>query len=208
MTIANANSSANGNICHILPCSIDQDGIAPIAQYFHPTPIDVMAERPMTTTKPPDAGKGNDEGIHDNDDGNDGKIVMAAQFRGRGLLCLADRLPEVSIRDKKTRPASTLPDTMAGVVFVPGSGDRINIIDDKNLRSSMDRNKNMQQEQQQQPLKVVERFQQIYNWQHEHDEAKVCDRHDSERNDKYGLNAVVGWCALSHAVHDPVPVPP
>ncbi len=200
MTNVNANSRAKGNICHILPCSIDQDGIAPIAQYFHPTPIDATAEFTVTTTKPPDVGNGNEENIHNDNDERNGKMVMAAQFRGRGLLCLADRLPEVSARDQKTRPASTLPDSIKGVIFVPGSGDHINIIDNNNLRNFMDTDKNIRQEQQQQPLKVVERFQQIYNWQHEHDETKVWERHESGKNDRYGLNAVLGWCALSHAV--------
>lgn len=57
-----------------------------------------------------------------------------------------------------------------------------------------------------QPLKVVETFQHVYTWNHEHDVQKVMrERHGS---DKCGLNAVLGWCDLAHEVHDPIPVPP
>ena len=38
----------------------------------------------------------------------------------------------------------------------------------------------------------------MYNWSHEHDVQKVMrERHGG---DKYGLNAVLGWCDLSHEV--------
>ena len=49
-----------------------------------------------------------------------------------------------------------------------------------------------------QSLKVVDTFQHVYNWSHEHDVQKVTrERHGG---DKYGLNDVLGWCDLSREV--------
>lgn len=60
----------------------------------------------------------------------------------------------------------------------------------------------------QQPLKAIETFQHIYNWQHEHDVPKVLLQQQQQANtEKYGLNAVLEWCDLSQSIHDPIPVP-
>lgn len=58
-----------------------------------------------------------------------------------------------------------------------------------------------------QPLTAIETFSQIYNWRHEHDESKVMREGRFGGSDKEGLNAVLGWCDVAHAVHDAVPLP-
>jgi hypothetical protein len=75
-----------GTICHILPCSIDQDITAPIAQYFHPTPLLTSPKGQMQQQQP----KKKDGTTSSSNVGDDGIKVMAAQFRGRGLLCVVE----------------------------------------------------------------------------------------------------------------------
>ena len=52
------------------------------------------------------------------------------------------------------------------------------------------------------PLKVVETFTQIYNWQHEHDVDMVKRSLKEGGSEKIGLKAVLGWCKLAHAVSE------
>ena len=58
-----------------------------------------------------------------------------------------------------------------------------------------------------QPLTTIETFSHVYNWKHEHDETKVRRESRFGGSDKEGLNAVLGWCDVAHAVHDAVPLP-
>eukprot|EP00579_Thalassiosira_antarctica_P010418 CAMPEP_0201924892 /NCGR_PEP_ID=MMETSP0903-20130614/13882_1 /ASSEMBLY_ACC=CAM_ASM_000552 /TAXON_ID=420261 /ORGANISM="Thalassiosira antarctica, Strain CCMP982" /LENGTH=201 /DNA_ID=CAMNT_0048462483 /DNA_START=24 /DNA_END=629 /DNA_ORIENTATION=+ len=194
----NSNSNGNGTVCHILPCSIEEDITAPIAQYFHPTPL-------------PDNAMPNNGS--DGDTTNDHVTIMAAQFRGRGLLCAVDAsssatnategrgsasaaasCDEGSPSSKQTMTLSKLPSTIMGVALSQSSSNKSSTA----TTSSKDPPT--------QSLKVVETFQHVYNWSHEHDVQKVMrERHGS---DKCGLNAVLGWCDLAHEVHDPIPVPP
>ncbi len=202
-----------GNICHIVPCSIDEDITAPVAQYFHPTPL---------TTPQSNSTNGDSK-----DDEND-VTIMAAQFRGRGLLCATDANIENSSNDTVAgdscidltkqdqstangdeadnssartlsqsykRPLSKLPSSMVGVVFNNTQAGT------NNKKYSNNKDPPMQ------PLTTIETFSHVYNWKHEHDETKVRRESRFGGSDKEGLNAVLGWCDVAHAVHDAVPLP-
>jgi len=187
-----SDQSASGNICHILPCSIDEDITAPIGQYFKPTAL------------PNEIYEKNDnDGAPEEDDDNNNKknvTIMAAQFRGRGLLCAVDS-PTSSSTDSgsseeednnttSSKPIlSKLPSNIIGVALSAQSGTSNN-----NTSASSTNSKDPPM----QPLKVVETFNEVYNWSHEHDVKKVM--RERYGNDKYGLNAVLGWCDLSHEV--------
>lgn len=134
-------------------------------RYFHPTPLSQ-----------------NTDGGAANKDIN--VKVMAAQFRGRGLICVADSLDEKNEINGSHERLSTLPGGMIGVALAPSSLSHAKNGDDYNSRS----------------FKVVETFSQIYNWQHEHDVDKVKRSISEGGSEKAGLKAVLGWCELSHAV--------
>eukprot|EP01082_Thalassiosira_pseudonana_P012436 g11495.t1 g11495 contig5:1006050-1006867(+) len=170
----------NTNICHILPCSIDQDMTAPVGMYFHPTQLNLSgcgdnarsatgssegseaADDVKEMTKNDDGSGGAEEGTHD------AVLIMAAQYRGRGLLCATDA-PEPTISNsndtRTTKVLSKLPSTMLGVALAPTNSHTNN--NNNNLKE--------------QPLATIEHFSQIYNWQHEHDVEKV-KRMTEEKN--------------------------
>lgn len=212
MSSTSSSQTRGATICHILPCSIDEDITAPVAQYFHPTPL------------PSSQGNNNDK--------ND-VTIMAAQFRGRGLLCATDGQEEVddtndagdcvdltnnevqSNNDDTTanddtsllshkRPLSKLPSTMVGLVF----NNRQHSVNNNTggINKSHDSN-NSNKDPPMQPLSTIEKFSKIYNWRHEHDETKIIRENRFGGSEKEGLNAVRGWCELSHAIHDPIPLP-
>jgi len=218
-------ASGGGTICHILPCSIDEDITAPVAQYFHPTPL-------TTTHNNPADGDSKDSSTSD-------VTIMAAQFRGRGLLCATDAKHESSSNDIATgkvyvdltnqgqstadgeaantddpsstslsplkqsykRPLSKLPPTMAGVVFNHTQTST------NNQHKNHNNNNNNNKDPPMQPLTTIETFSHIYNWRHEHDDTKVLRESTFGSSDKEGLNAVLGWCDVAHAVHFAVPLP-
>lgn len=162
-----------GTVCHILPCSIEKDLTAPVAQYFRPTPL------PATALP---RNLGSDNGA----DGADAAVtVMAAQFRGRGLLCAVDAATPAARDDaapsEEQGPASharptELPSDLLGVVLAPSSS-----------AAGLAR-----------PLQVVEKFQHVFQWSHEHDvQQLLAERRGS---DKHGLAAVRGWCRLAREV--------
>ncbi|KAL7453521.1 hypothetical protein ACHAWC_009142 [Mediolabrus comicus] len=210
--MSSSSSQTRGGVCHILPCSIDEDITAPVAQYFHPTTL-------------PSQGNNNDK--------ND-VTIMAAQFRGRGLLCATDGPQEEEVdgsndagdcvdltnnevqsnNDDTTanetsslshkRPLSKLPSTMVGVVFNNRQHSMNNTTG--SINKSHDSN-NSNKDPPMQPLTTIEKFHKIYNWRHEHDETKIMRENRFGGSEKEGLNAVLGWCELSHAIHDPIPLP-
>ena len=195
---SNNNNGGGGNICHVLPCSIEENLTAPIAQYFKPTPLPDAALPKMTKHGAPD---------DDNDDCNNKDTtkndvtIMAAQFRGRGLLCAVDSPTASSKTENGTTspphaPLSKLPSNIIGVALSQSTTNRtaagISTQSSKANNNSKDDNTPMQS------LKVTETFNEIYNWNHEHDVNKVM--RERSGNEKYGLNAVLGWCELAHAV--------
>jgi len=193
-----SDQSANGNICHILPCSIDEDITAPIGQYFKPTALPDEIVQPTL--------KNDNDGAPEEEDDNNNKknvTIMAAQFRGRGLLCAVDSPTsssttansgsseeEGSSNNETTskQTLSKLPSNIIGVALSAQSGTSNN----STSASSNSKDPPMQ------PLKVVETFNEVYNWSHEHDVKKVM--RERYGNDRYGFNAVLGWCDLSHEV--------
>lgn len=196
---SNNNNGGGGNRrLHVMPCSIDEDLTAPIAQYFKPTPLPDAALPKMTKHGAPD---------DDNDDCNNKDTtkndvtIMAAQFRGRGLLCAVDSPTASSKTENGTTspphaPLSKLPSNIIGVALSQSTTNRtaagISTQSSKANNNSKDDNTPMQS------LKVTETFNEIYNWNHEHDVNKVM--RERSGNEKYGLNAVLGWCDLAHAV--------
>ncbi|KAL3794156.1 hypothetical protein HJC23_012863 [Cyclotella cryptica] len=166
-------ATVTGNSCHILPCSIEHDMTAPIAQYFHPT---LLPQNAATTAVSPLVNE------------DDHKVMMAAQFRGRGLLCVADShegSAEVYV-ENASETVSTLPKCIMGVALAQSASQVASSPDGSNVENLR-------------PLKVVETFSKLYNWQHEHDVDKVKRSMNEGGSDKVGLKAVLGWCELSHA---------
>ena len=182
-----------------------------MAQYFHPTPLPSQSN---------------------NNDTND-VTIMAAQFRGRGLLCATDGQEEVADTNdagdcvdltnnevqsnnddtaandtdasssSHKRPLSKLPSTMVGVVF----NNRQHSVNNTTGSINKSHSNNSNKDPPMQPLTTIEKFSQIYNWRHEHDETKIMRENRFGGSEKEGLNAVLGWCELSHAIHDPIPLP-
>ena len=192
---ANNTKNGSGNVCHILPCSIDQDFTAPTAQYFHPTPIENAKSPNEVAIDASDASNAPNEDV----------TIMAAQFRGRGLLCAVDTPQNTSSSNDASRQQSpsrrklsTLPPTLVGVAFERACADAVNV-----ARSSATRDQEPLLPVSQ-PLQVVETFQHLYHWHHEHDASKVrmSELYKSDRDCKYGLNAVLEWCDVSHAVSE------
>ena len=186
-----ANNKRNaGTICHVLPCSIDQDITAPIAQYFHPTPLPAEAMPKVVSNT--NAAEEGDTTAAANDNG--AVRIMAAQFRGRGLLCAVDNdAHDVSREDgtpnKPTTTLSKLPSNLIGVALSPSNSNT----------STKSHQNTSSKDPPTQSLKVLETFQHMNTWSHEHDVQKVMrERHNG--SDKYGLNAVLGWCELAHDV--------
>jgi hypothetical protein len=202
-------SVATTTICHILPCSIDQDITAPIAQYFHPTMLNL--DNILPDKKQKDASTTTST-----------TTVMAAQFRGRGLLCAVDTpasllasstttiANDISIQvdDSKSSNAneegmtttatttttlSKLPSNIMGVVLAPSSSSSTTTATTTTTTNN---------------VKVIETFHEIYNWQHEHDVQRVIFESRQLNNEKYGLRAVRDWCELAQNIHDPIPVSP
>jgi len=201
---AQGNGVGGGTICHILPCSIDEDITAPVAQYFHPTPLLLSTPRNHPAH----------EDTNDSNTKND-VTIMAAQFRGRGLLCATDAnrhdgsisndiagkedCVDLTNEDASFKqPLSKLPSTMVGLVFNNAQ---------HGINNNNNNNNNNNKDTQMQPLTTIETFSQLYNWRHEHDAAKVMREGKFGGTDKEGLNAVLGWCDVAHAVHDAIPLP-
>lgn len=160
-------AKSTGNTCHILPCSLDADTTGYTARYFHPAAL------PENEATNEGAAKQNGHAT-----------IMAAQFRGRGLLCAVDNDSDET-NETKSEVISKLPEGMVGVVFAPSSSQHaVNNDSDDNTRG----------------LKIVETFSEVYNWQHEHDVEKVHRSRNEGGCDKVGLKAVLGWCELAHAV--------
>ena len=182
-----ANHDGNsGTVCHILPCSLCNDITAPIGQYFHPTRLPADA---LPKTKDGDAA--NDETVS----------IMAAQFRGRGLLCAVDAPKsfttddesKVSEGDDAPTTLSKLPRNIMGVALSQSTPSR-----GATSSNAGGTGGSSEDHPPMQSLKVVETFQHVYNWRHEHDVHRVMrERHGS---DKYGLNAALGWCELAREV--------
>jgi hypothetical protein len=146
-----------GNTCHILPCSIDEDMTAHTAKYFHLTALKDTSDNDVKT--------------------------MAAQYRGRGLLCVADDDIQQTDDSNIKVALSTLPEGMKGVTLAP-SPHVAKKSDGDTTRS----------------LKLVETFSKVYNWQHEHDVDKVRRLINEGGHNNIGLRAVLGWCDIAHAV--------
>ena len=115
---------------------------------------------------------------------NDDITIMAAQFRGRGLLCALDNDVDEDAPKEYSDNQTKLPHGMRGVALSSFPSHTKSGSNDENSRS----------------LKVVESFSQIYSWQHEHDIQKIKMSIGERGNDKVGLKAVLGWCELAHAV--------
>ena len=186
----NVSASRPGTVCHVLPCSIEEDLTAPVAQYFHPTPLPASS-LPRSNLAPTQTAS-------DSDDGTKKMTIMAAQFRGRGLLSAVDspaqapddvdgdasRPPSCEDAGGASRPLSRIPSHMLGVVLSPSSGPIKTETPSDTVPTK--------------PLRVMAKFEHIYNWKHEHDVRKVMA--EPQENDKHGLNAVLGWCDLARAV--------
>jgi len=211
-------SMATTTICHILPCSIDQDITAPIAQYFHPTTLNLDNILPNVNKKKKDASTTTTTTTTTTTN-----TVMAAQFRGRGLLCAVDTPASllassatttiandnsIQVDDSKsssnaneegmtmtaTTTLSKLPSNVMGVVLAPSSSSSTTTATTTTTTTNN--------------LKVIETFHEIYNWQHEHDVQKVILESRQLNNEKYGLHAVQEWCDLAQSIHDPITVSP
>ena len=216
---SSAGASYNARVCHVMPCSIEEDMTAPTAVYFRPTPLPAEALSES-------CGRTADE---------HGAAIVAAQFRGRGLLCAVDSPSSKSNAPSGTaaatgddgstksndnsaeggepsssadsdgsttrpRPAlSRLPSGMTGVVLAAstGMGGRKKHPRDDDATANT------------RPLRVVERFDQVFTWQHEHSVEKVVRDQclGGAKADRCGLRAARAWMELADAVHGEIPLP-
>ena len=85
--------------CHLLPCDIEYDGNAPVHIFFRPTAVEGASsgeagmqkhsessdDHNKTETATTNAGADNADNTSSS---NDSTGVLAAQLRGRGLLCV------------------------------------------------------------------------------------------------------------------------
>ena len=195
-------STDSGTVCHILPCSIEEDITAPIAQYFHPTPLPA-AVLPKKN--------GDDTAKID-----DATIIMAAQFRGRGLLCAVDIPPSDDAAAEEGSPESNdangtpsskpteedvfsaplplskLPSNIVGAVLAQSStGGHTTTTTTSTTTSNSD-------DPPVRSLNVVESFRHVYHWSHEHEAERVA--RERRGNERCGLNAALGWCDLAREV--------
>ena len=216
-----------GTTCHVLPCGMDKDLTAPIGRYFHPTPIysvlgrgagsehsrtldlvkiilgDEKDNSTSTTmmspeeegddTKKEEVGKGGAEEV-------EVAMVLAAQFRGRGLLCITDSqktttTTTTTTTSTTTTPLSELPPDMMGVVF------------SSSLSSAPSSSFGGGKTNKTVSLRPIETFRSLCSWSHEHDPRKVMgDRLKDHGDDRIGLSAALSWRDLAREIHDPIPI--
>lgn len=189
-----AMTATTGTVCHALPCSVNEDMVAPIGRYFYPTPLSATTESNRLRTE-------NEKEEHDEQ-----PAVVAAQFRGRGLLCAVnnrDRNQDSSSSSAMTSPSFTtsLPSDVAGVVLTS-----------KSIGAAAATNDEYTGSERGQELQVAESFRHLYEWRHEHDPSKVTralggDGLYHRKSSKGGLEAAIEWCQLARAVHEPIEVP-
>ena len=215
--------------CHVLPCGMDQDITAPIGRYFHPTPIrsvvvragsehgsttlDLVSPSTSSTTimMSPEEEDGDDTTKEmEKEEGEEVvAVILAAQFRGRGLLCIADSQKSTTSTTVTPSPLSELPHDIMGVVFssslssAPSSSSSSSFGDGKN---TMTNNTTVS-------LRPIETFRSLCTWSHEHDPRKVmCERRlidgcgGHHGDDSIGLSAALSWRDLAREVHDPIPI--
>lgn len=98
--------------CHLLPCDIDYDGNAPVHIFFRPTAVEGAG---ASTDEAAESSEGKAEGTtagadaEGNDSSGQDPAILAAQLRGRGLLCVQP---------------TTLPDSVVGTVVSSENASR------------------------------------------------------------------------------------
>jgi hypothetical protein len=164
-------------------------------------------EVPGATTATTTDVEDDDDGAKEEEEEELVAVVLAAQFRGRGLLCVADPCSSPSSFDGRrgnatatkiattttsgtTTPLSELPPGVLGVVFSPSphppSSFAVGGVD--LLAASRS-------------LRAVETFRSLRIWSHEHDvRAAMADRLDPGGGGKCGLGAALGWRDLAREV--------
>ena len=213
--------------CHVLPCGMDQDITAPIGRYFHPTPIrrvvvrgagcehgstalDLVTPSTSSTTimMSPEEEEGDDTKKEKEEGGKEVvAVILAAQFRGRGLLCIADSQKSTTSTTVTSSPLSELPHDIMGVVFSSSLSSA------PSSSSSFADGKNTMTNNTTVSLRPIETFRSLCTWSHEHDPRKVmCERRlidgcgGHHGDDCIGLSAALSWRDLAHEIHDPIPI--
>ena len=103
--------------CHLLPCDIEYDGNAPVHIFFRPTVVegagastDEAANKESESNDvEADGTTASDEANSNNSSSSQDPTILAAQLRGRGLLCV--------------QPTS-LPDSVVGTVVSSENASR------------------------------------------------------------------------------------
>lgn len=219
-----------GTTCHVLPCGMDKDLTAPIGIYFHPTPIYSVLGRgagskhsrtldlvkilgdekdnstSTTMMSPEEEGDDTKKEVEKEEVGGaevQVAMVLAAQFRGRGLLCIADSKKTTSTTTSTTTtPLSELPPDMMGAVFSSSLSSAPSSSSFGGGKNTMT-NKTVS-------LRPIETFRSLCSWSHEHDPRKVMGDHLKDGcghgDDRIGLNAALSWRDLAREIHDPIPI--
>jgi hypothetical protein len=152
--------------CHLLPCDIEYDGNAPVHVFFRPTEVHV-------------AGATSDEAAtqqlqSESRDGKQDPAVLAAQLRGRGLLCV--------------RPTA-LPDSVVGTVVSSENATRATGTSAQGACGNSG-------------VELVGgTFTAIHEWHHEHD-VRSLKRAELKGNGVAGR--AVEWMEVARSVHDPI----
>lgn len=204
---------------------MNQDLTAPIGRYFHPTPIRkvVVREHGSTTldivkllgdekdisstltTMLSQEGDDTKKEVEKEEVGKGGAeeevaVVLTAQFRGRGLLCIADSQKTTTTSTSTTTPLSELPDMM-GVVFLSSLSSACS--------SSFGGGKNTMTNKTV-SLRPIETFRSLCTWSHEHDPRKVMGERLNDGcghgDDRIGLSAALSWRDLAREIHKPIPI--
>uniref|UniRef100_A0A6U0LL16 Uncharacterized protein n=1 Tax=Minutocellus polymorphus TaxID=265543 RepID=A0A6U0LL16_9STRA len=170
--------------CHLLPCDIEYGGNAPVHIYFRPTAVE-GASSDEAAAKQSESGGGNNktETAATNADADntstgtssqDSAGVLAAQLRGRGLLCLQPTALPTSVvgtvvsTDNATRMAG-------GAAQGSGGGGGVELVGGT--------------------------FTSIHEWHHEHD---VRSLKRAELKGSGVAGRTVEWMEVARSVHDPI----
>lgn len=198
-TTATTDCSMNRRtVCHELPCRIAYSGAAPVAAYFHPTPI-ISIPPPLSPQPPPPL---------------DPPQWQAATVRGRGLIARANPLSFAEYRanaaDGTTGMATvtTTPPPPPSTGMGMGMGIQGCVFQQQQpknttLSSSFSSSSTV-------VLQRIEAFDAVTEWQHEHSihsNNSIHSNTSTTASQQSRWNQALDWIAVAAALHEPLPQP-
>ena len=175
MTSASTSKISDTASLHWIPCNIDYDGPAPVQVYFHPEKIN--QQHPPKDEKIETNIRA--DGLDTSSSSGSPSSIVAASFRGRGLLARCDK---------------KLPKDAIGTVLFQSSGDN-------GSESGPDSGKDK--------MSSGEQFNSILEWEHEWNENRLIANSASNKvdlNSESTVDKSLALMQLLRSVHDPLPV--